>query len=346
MKCAVTRNGKSLILAGVLAIAAGCGGSDVDNNANSYAVPVAVTEARVTDLLWTRSYNGSLAGIRQAEPTAKIAETVIALRAAEGDRVKAGDILIVFDIYGPTSQVRQVEAVYLDAKRNFEKYQRLFEGGAVSEYERDLFETQYKISQANYEAARDQVQIKSPIDGILTDIDVKVGQQAVIGQTLAVIAAIDTMRLTLEVPYYDARPMTRGAVVNIHSELDTTITGTGWIRKISESADPVTRTVTVDVVVPNPGGVLRPGMYVTGEVVLGRLEQVVTVPVDALVDRGTARGVFVVIDSLAHFVPVTEGLTIGEITEIKNGLSSTDRVVIFGQQSLQDGTRISIESVE
>jgi membrane fusion protein (multidrug efflux system) len=324
----------------------GCSGPAVEENANSYAVPVAVTEAKVTDLVWTRSYSGSLAGIRQAEPTAKIPETVVALRATEGDKVRAGDVLIVFDMYGPTSQVRQVEAAYLDAKRNFEKYQRLFEGGAVSEQERDITETQHKITLANYEAARDQVQIKSPINGILTDIQVKIGQQAMAGQTLAVIAAVDTMRLTLEIPYFDARPMARGAAVNIRSELDTTITGAGWIQKISESANPVTRTVAVDVLIPNPDGLLRPGMYVTGEVVLGRLEQVVTVPVDALVDRGAVRGVFVAVDSLAHFVSVVEGLTVEETTEIKSGLSAGDRVVIFGQQSLQDRTRISIESIE
>ncbi|MFC1475590.1 efflux RND transporter periplasmic adaptor subunit [Candidatus Zixiibacteriota bacterium] len=334
-----------VLLLGVLAIL-GCGGPPDNNNTNFFAVPVTVAEVEVSDMAWTRSYNGSLAGIRQAEPTAKIPETIIAIPIAEGESVRAGDVLIEFDKYGPSSQVRQAEAAYLDAQRNFEKYQRLFEGGAVSQRDRDFHETQFTISKANYEAARDQVLVKSPINGILTAIHVKIGQQAHPGQVLAVVAAVDTMRLTFDVPYFDARPMKKRAPVQIRSELDTTITATGWIQEISESADPVTRTVSVEVLMTNPDRYLRPGMYVTGEILLDRLEQVLTIPIDALVDRGDTRGVFVAADSLVRFVPITEGLAVGERVQVKSGLTRGDQVVILGKQSLQDSTRISIEAVE
>jgi membrane fusion protein (multidrug efflux system) len=327
-------------------IIVGCGGPPAENNANSYAVPVLVAEVEITDLSWIRSYNGSLAGIRQAEPTARIPETITLLPVAEGEMVRVGDVLVEFDKYGPSSQFRQAEAAYLEVKRNLDKYQRLFEGGAVSERERDFYETQYAISKANYEAARDQVRVKSPIAGIVTDIRVKIGQQASPGQVLAVVAATDTMRLTFDVPFFDARPINKGAPVQIRSELDTTITATGWVQEISESADPVTRTVSVEVLMANPDRLLRPGTYVTGEVLLDRLEQVLTIPTDALVNRGDRRGVFIAADSVAHFVPITEGLTVRERVEIKSGLARGDRVVVFGQQSLQDGTRISIESIE
>lgn len=336
---------KLFFMLGLIAIL-GCGGPPAENNANSYAVPVAVSEVQITDLSWTRSYNGTLAGIRQAEPTAKLPETVVAIPVAEGALVGAGDILIEFDKYGPSSQFRQAEAAYLDAQRNFEKYQRLYEGGAVSERERDFQKTQFTIATANYEAARDQVRVKSPIDGLVTDIHVKIGQQAFPGQVLAVIAVVDTMRLTFDVPYFDARPLNKRASVQVRSELDTTITGTGWVQEISESADPVTRTVSVEVLIANSDRSLHPGMYVTGEVLLELRGEAVTIPADALVIRDHSRGVFVAADSLARFVPIIEGLTIGDRLEVKSGLARGDRVVVFGQQSLHDGTPISVESIE
>lgn len=330
---------------GSLALA-GCGGKSAQKNTSTFAIPVAVTAAEITDITWVRAYNGSLAGVRQAEPTAKIPETITALAVAEGDEVTTGQVIIEFDKYGSSSRLRQAEAVYLDAERNFEKYERLYQGGAVSERERDYAETQYKIAKADYEAARDQVLIKSPIDGIVTEIYVKAGEQTFLGQVLAIIAAIDTMRLTFDVPYFDARLIRKGAPVNIGSELDTSITAEGWVEEISESADPVTRTVSVKVLMANPGGLLRPGMYVTGEVLLKRHEQVLVVPGEALVRRGGQQGVFVVQDSLAHFSPVETGLSVGEVTQIISGVSAGDLVVTLGQQSLQDGTRVSTEMTD
>jgi len=331
----------ALMIAGLVLI--GCGGGPGQNNNNTYAVPVATTVAQITDLTWVRAYNGSLEGIRQAEPTAKIPETVAALMVARGDEVTAGQVIIKLDKYGPSSRLRQAEAVYLDAKRNFEKYERLFQGRAVSERERNYAETQYKVARADYEAARDQVLVKSPIDGVVTDIHVKVGQQVHLGQILAVIAATDTMRFSFNVPYFDARPIHKGAPVDLRSELDTSITARGWVKEISESADPVTRTVSIDVLVANLDGTLRPGMYVTGEVLLERREQVLAVPGDALIRRAAQLGVFVVRDSLAYFVPVETGLTVGDLTEITSGVAAGDHVVVLGQQSLQDSTRVGVE---
>ncbi len=324
---------------------AGCGGSEPATEEN-FAVPVIVAVADSTDLTWSRTYNGSVEGIRQASPAAKLSEAVTSLLVSEGERVKAGQAIIEFDKYGPTSRFRQAEASYEEAKRNFDKYQRLFAGGAVSEAQRDFYETQFKIARANYESARDQVRVKTPIDGTVTDIYVKVGQQVRLGQMLATIAATDTMRLTFDVPYFDTRPIARRTPVLVRSELDSSITMEGWVQEISESADPVTRTVSVEVLIANPDGLLEPGMYVTGEVILETHKGALVIPADALIDRGGVRGVFVAADSTAHFTAVSEGLVVGDLIEITAGLSRGDRVVSFGQQSLQDGSVISIESTE
>lgn len=330
----------------LLMVLAGCGKEAENKQQDGYGIPVGVTVVQETSLTLKRTYNGSLEGIRQAEPTAKIPETVTAVLVKEGDVIRAGQVLVEFDKYGPSSQVRQSEALYLQAKQDYEKYERLYQGKAVSERDRDYAKTQYDVARATYEAARDQVQVQSPISGTVTDIFVKQGQQANLGQVLAVVAALDTMRFTFDIPYFEARPIKRGMTVYIHSELDTTITGEGWVDKISESADRVTRMVTVEVLVENPDRSLQPGMYVVGEAVLQQISDALTVPRNALVDRDNQRGVFAVADSVAKFIPVEEGLTVGDRIQITSGISSGDRVVVIGQQALEDGMQISVEGTE
>ncbi len=334
-----------LLLACSLAALAGCGGQEQAAEGRR-PVPVTVVPAAPVDVDWTRSYNGTLEGIRQAEPTAKIAETIIKRRVAKGQPVKKDQVLLEFDKYGPTSQYRQAEAAYVEAKRNYEKYANLYEGGAVSEQERDYYQTQFKIAKANYESARDQVEVKSPITGTVTDLYVNVGDQPYIGQVLAVIADTDTMRLHLDIPYFDAQSVAEGMLVIIPSRLDTTITATGWVDELSESADPVTRMVSIEVLVENDERILRPGMYVTGEILLQEYEHVLTVPVEALVNRQGQEGVFVEADSTAHFRPLTLGTTVGDIVVVADGLDIGDRVVVFGQQSLLDGSPVTAQIKE
>jgi membrane fusion protein (multidrug efflux system) len=344
----VIRMGKrlSIVVALSLSALAGCGGQAAKDNQNNYAIPVGSAVVQKSELTLVRTYYGSLEGIRQAEPTAKIPETVIEVRVTEGDAVRAGQVLVEFDKYGPSSQLRQSEALYLQAKRDYEKYERLYEGKAVSERDRDNAKTQYEVAKATYEAARDQVEVRSPIEGTVTDVFVKRGQQVTAGRVLAVVAVLDTMRFTFDLPYFDARLITRGRKVVIHSQMDSTITGTGRVDNISESADPVTRMVTAEALVPNPGRILQPGMYVAGEVVMQEIPGALTVPRDALVTRDNKRGIFLVADSLAKFVPVVEGLTIGDRTEITSGVSQGDQIVTVGQHSLEDGMRINVEVTE
>ncbi|MEW5701311.1 MAG: efflux RND transporter periplasmic adaptor subunit [Candidatus Zixiibacteriota bacterium] len=334
------RSRRALAALMLLSLAAGCGGAK-QQVADEARLPVLVATAARMDLLRWRDYTGTVEGIHQANVYSRISEVVVRIHAREGDRIKAGQPLITFDESGPGTALRQARAVFEDAQRTKEKYDRLFSEGAVSELERDAHRTAYDVATANYEAARDATVLTAPISGIVTEIDARVGRQAAMGERLALIAEVDTIRVLVAVSVYESRELSVGQRVLVRSEMDTTVTAGGWIDAISTSADADTRTISVEVLAANPDGRFLPGMFVRLGIELEKRSQVVAVPREALVYRESGLGLFVVRDSVAHFVAVTAGPESGGVVEIASGLQPGESVVTLGQNNIQEGSKVN-----
>lgn len=318
----------------------GCGSKDTNGNQIA-RIPVVTVEAARQDLLRTRDYSGSVEGIRQATVSARLAETIERVNVRKGDAIRAGQTVVVFDQSGPSTSLRQAQAVYDDAQRTYEKFERLFADGAVSELERDSYRTAAEVAKADFESARDAANVLAPISGIVTDVQAKAGRQTLPGSPLVEIAAIDTARVLIDVSVYEARELSKGLAVRTHAQLDSNAAGEGWIDQIASSADPNTRMLRVEVLIPNLEHRLLPGMFVTAAVEFERRANAIAVPRDALVYRETGLGAFVIRDSVAHYIPVTTGAESAGQVEIVSGVSAGDIVVVLGQNNLQDKSPVN-----
>jgi membrane fusion protein (multidrug efflux system) len=329
-----------LALAATAVLVSGCGGGDAPQSLDDKRIPVLTARVERTDLRRSRTYAGSVEGVRQATVYARIAETVVRVHVSEGQKVSAGASLVSFDESGPGSAIRQARALAEDARRNAEKFQRLFDEGAVSEQERDARQTAYDVARADYEAAQDRAVVASPIGGIVTEVYTRAGRQMMPGEPLALVASADTIRVLLDVSVYESGDLAEGQRVTIRSELDTSMVTTGWIDQISSSADADTRTLSVEILADNLGRRFMPGMFVRAEIELELRSQVVSVVRDALVYRESGMGAFVVRDSVAYYVAVVPGIESGDRVEIRNGLAEGDEVVVLGQNNIQEGTKV------
>ena len=333
--------GGTAITAVLLVISlSGCQSDDTKQN-HIARIPVVTAEATRQDLLRTRDYSGSVEGIRQATVTARLAETIEKVNVRKGDAIRAGQTVVVFDQSGPSTSLRQAQAVYEDAQKTYEKFERLFGEGAVSELERDSYRTAAEVAKANFESARDDANVLAPITGIVTDVTAKAGRQTVPGESLVEIASIDTARVLIDVSVYEARELAKGLSVRTHAQLDSTAAGDGWIDQIASSADPNTRMLRIEVLVPNPEHRLLPGMFVTATVEFERRKNAIAVPRDALIYRESGLGAFIVRDSIAHYTPVTTGTESAGQVEILSGVSAGDIVVVLGQNNLQDNSPVN-----
>src|SRR3989339_1484873 len=95
-------------------------------------VPVQVTKVEQKEIILTKSFGGTLEGETQANIVAKLPERIVAIKVKVGDVVKTGQLIILLDKAGATSQYYQAEAAYLNAKKDLDRMEALYKEGAIS----------------------------------------------------------------------------------------------------------------------------------------------------------------------------------------------------------------------
>jgi len=331
---------------GVLTIILGafsCGGGQ-DMSAKEKAIAVTVEVAALRDISVEKVYTGTLEGIRQASIFASIPEAVVDLPASEGSRVKSGQGIIYLDKSGAYSRYKQSRAVYKEAKDNFEKMQNLFDQGAISEQAYNGAKTGYDVARANYTAAKQQVELTSPIDGVLTDLSVNIGEFAPLGVPLATIAQTDKMRMTVYADAVGASNVKPGFKAAIDIDLLGGNSGgfTGVVTEVSRSADPVTRLFKIEIRIDNKAGLIRPGMFARARLTVSDLKSVLTIPREALFSVEGVHKIYRLAGDRAEEHTVTAGESTRELVQISSGLSAGDTVIVLGRNLIEDGSLVRI----
>jgi membrane fusion protein (multidrug efflux system) len=321
-----------------------CGNKQDTVEKERAAVAVKVTVVGFSDEEIVKTYTGTLEGEKQAVIYAKIAEAVKAVHVREGQHVKADQVLISLDKSGPSSRYQEALSLYRNAEKNYKKMEYLYGEGAVSESQFDAANTQYEVTKAGFEAASQLVEVQSPIDGVVTSLKVSKGDFLVPGQELATVATVDRLRVKFGVNAAAVGSLMQGIMVTVSSG-DATRTVKGAVLSVARSADPVTRTFQVEVVLDNSEGMFRPGVFVRINIPLEQLTGVVVVPRQAVIARRGEEVVFVVSNGVAQEREVTTGADLGGRIVITSGLNAGDTLVTLGQDYLQDGIDVNITDI-
>jgi len=309
------------------------------------AVPVTVTNASHSDLSITRTYTGTLEGWKQAKIYASIPEAVVELPVREGSFVQAGQAVIILDKEGRASQLRQAKAVYDEAIDNYGKMSRLYEQGAISEQSLTSVKTGLDVAKANYESARQSVELTSPIAGVLTDLSVNIGQYAPLGVPLATIAQTDKLRMTLYVDGRSAAFLQAGQRAKISLAAAGAIQNgfEGEIIEIARSADPDTRLFRVELQIDNKARNLSPGTFARAEIIVQELDSVLTVPREAVFFIEGIPKVYAINESgKAEERSIQVGESTLEKYQILSGLAEGDRVVVLGRGQVENGSPVTV----
>ncbi len=320
----------------------GCSGKTETENPSGQRAPVIVRTQPVeqADFPVTVRVGGTLMGIRQTAIPAKLSSTVIKIPVRIGQSVHKDDLLIMLDPGGVQSQYNQAKAVFQNAEKQWNKMKALYESGAIPESQYDGSKTEYEVAKANFNSARESVEIDAPFDGVVTDIPVRVGNDVSIGMPLVEMADITQLRLILDVPTSQVGQLRAGQEADVRSPVDSTRTMSGKVYSVADAADQATRSFEVECHFANPVAGFSPGTYVIAEITTKILPSALVVPNDALLYRSGKAITYAIKNDTAQLVELSV-LAIGQgKSAVAGDIVTGQRVVVVGQKNLTPGTYV------
>lgn len=326
--------------------------------ANQQAPAVTVSAAEAATDTWQPSVQavGSLQAVRGVDIAAEVAGKVVEIAVADGAQVDQGQTLVRLDAAADRAELRGLEAEAQLARIELERQRRLRGQNVNSQADVDTAESRLQQTIARVEAQQallDKKVIEAPFGGRLGIIEVDAGQFLDVGRSIVTLQTLDPIYVDFSVPQRELERVVEG--LDVVARVDT-FAGrpfAGRITAVSPKLDAATRSASVRARLDNPGGRLRPGMFVDVAVQLPEQREVITLPQTAVTYNPYGDSVFLVHETetddgetelTVERKLIRTGATRGDQVAIVQGVEVGDRVVTSGQLKLRNGSRVTINN--
>jgi membrane fusion protein (multidrug efflux system) len=310
----------------------------------------------------TISAVGSVAAVRGVAVSNESPGVVTAIRFESGQVVRAGQVLVELDTSVERAQLASADARRQLAEVGAGRSRALAEREATSKAQLDADEAQLKTSSADFGALKAQIDrktVRAPFAGRLGIRAVNLGQYLQPGTAVTVLESLGSVYVDFTVPQQYLTEVKVGTPVRVALTNATGGTGgalDGIIGAVDPTVDATTRTIKLRASVPNNKDRLRPGMFVTVEVVRGEKRKVVTAPATAIVHASYGDSVFVVEEApigeggarkpgkVARQQFVRVGAARGDFVAILDGVKAGQELVTAGAFKLRNGGGVVINN--
>ncbi len=257
-----------------------------------------------------------------------------------GDFVRAGQIVAKMD----EVSLNQSKLSMANDSLEYSRIKKLYEQGGVSKSDFDAMELKYNVTRSQYQNLLENTILRSPVSGVITARNYDQGDMYG-GSPIYVVEQITPVKLYVGISEMDYTRVKKNDTVTLTADALPGKTFTGRIARIYPTIDAATHTFTAEVNVANSDRLLRPGMYARVTVNFGSNHSIV-VPDDCVVKQqgSGVRSVFVLqADNTVKEIVVTLGRHFGTEYEILSGVAEGDKVVVKGQASLKNGSKVNVQ---
>ncbi|NMT62746.1 efflux RND transporter periplasmic adaptor subunit [Marinobacter orientalis] len=287
---------------------------------------------------------GNLRALDQVELTTEVSGRVVEMNLASGKRVSQGQLLLRLDDRQARADLQVAEATLADARRQYQRAQRLQTNNSISRSQVDELRTAMAVAEARRESARtrlDNHRIEAPFEGVIGLSDISLGTYLSSGTSVASLDSTDRMELGFSIPERFLGQVRTGQLVLGRSPAYPDEGFEGELVELGTRINELSRTLPVRAIIDNPDGKLRPGQFMSANLTLREREALV-IPEQALMIRGDDKYVFIAEDGIARRVSVSLGSRSPGWVEVSRGLSQDNRVIVTGQDRLSSGDRIDV----
>lgn len=289
---------------------------------------------------------------------------VTSLKVKEGDRVRAGQLLLTIDSRenaqkalgaqaGVNEALKGVEAANQNrnlVNKTYERYKNLYNEKVMTKQEFDTISTQKNVADIEYQRAlagvsrakaglgevgvyQSYARVTAPISGIVTQKNIDLGSTAIQGQPMLTIEAPSNLELTANINESLLNKVKVGMIVYLESNGQNI---KSKITSVIPSIDPMTRTFKVKIASSG----LTSGQYVKVKIPVAKKEALV-IPQNSIVQKGQLTGVYTVDDkNIISYRLIRTGKTNGNNIEILSGLNNGDKIITSGIDKAVDGGEV------
>lgn len=303
----------------------------------------------------------------------------------KGDLVKANQLLVEIDHTDYVHAVNQAKANVLSAKakvvqqdaavRNaaltLDRMQALIKDQFVSQQDLDTALVNRDAALALQDSLRAQVQqmdvalaqavtnlayasIRAPFAGYIAERNLDPGayvsgttaSTSTMSRGILSVHDVETVRTLIEVVEKDVPLVKVGQRADVRAEAYPNEVFEGTVTRIVQALNRATRTMTVEVDLPNKDHRLKGGMFARVEVLVGKHPQAIQIPLDAVSRLEESQYVYVVKDGKAHQVPVELGARAENRVEVVKGLAGDEQVIVSGKDLVSEGAAVQTQPMD
>jgi RND family efflux transporter MFP subunit len=281
-------------------------------------------------------------GAKLAAPFAGI---VHAVHTAEGQSVKAGDMVVQLDDRIAKAAADKARHAVVFAKQVADRQQKLLSFAGTSLQSKQDAEQRLAAAEAELVAAGAaiaQVQLVSPLDGIVARVNVSPGQTVDVNTVVAEIVDLNRLVASLNIPADEAMRVKAGQTADIFVDYGKTPASVAQVAFVSPTVDLRTASVLTRLALPKDSG-LRPGQFIRASIVTEVATDRLVVPRDSVVKADDSEVIYVVEGDKATQLPVKTKLREGNLVEVEaDGLKEGDTIVTVGAYGLPKETKITV----
>ncbi|HEY8519691.1 MAG TPA: efflux RND transporter periplasmic adaptor subunit [Gammaproteobacteria bacterium] len=299
---------------------------------------------------------GSVVAVQGTEVAAEADGVVRAILFEPGSIVGAGAPLVLLDDEVEQSQLRSARAAAEVALLQYERAKRLIGERAISQADFDTAEANWKQAEAHVDNLRALIAkkaVRAPFAGRIGIRRVSVGQFLAKGTPVASLQSLDPVYAEFSLPQQRLGELREGLAVDVRADAFPGRTFRGEVTAVEPHVDPATRNVRVQATLANADGALRPGMFVSVDVILGAARPVNVIPATAVAHSPHGDSVYVIEAGaeqpgghalVVRRQPVKLGPRRGDFVAVTEGLTAGDRVVATGVFKLRPGTPVIVDN--
>ena len=284
--------------------------------------------------------------------TSNVTEKVKRIDFEDGQQIKAGQILVVLDEAEEQAELKRAQAVRGERKLALERLQQLEDPQLTSPDEIDRTRLELEQAEASITVIKTRISdrvIRAPFDGIVGLRDISVGALVETGDLIATLDDTRQIKLDFSVPSVFLSELKPGLKIRARALALNNKEYLGQVKSINSRVDPVTRSIQVRALLPNPDGDILPGILMQVEL-LRNTRKALVIPEASLMPLADKQYVMMRVEKngkdTVEKQEVKIGIRLPGYVEILDGLSDSQQVVTHGNNKIRPGDVLNVLAVD